>query len=243
MKKLILTACIALLLTGCAGKTKDTNKDNDKNATVSSERDWRDDYNSHVFYYCEDASDNAELEDIARILENRYTQMCGSDDHKMSIDYEKKVVALWFNNGGNGDRFAEISPLENRIRFIDGNDESGEVALTNENIASCVNIKQTDADTGKDTWYLEIEFNDEGTNILKDIAEGSEGSDKYLSIWLNGNYVSKLVIDDSVTDGKVQITYTNFTEEYTQSLAQKISMKPLPFDLMVKEQTILTTYN
>ena len=133
--------------------------------------------------------------------------------------------------------FVEISPLENKVEFIKGEEKSGEVVHTNNNIKSCENRQYMDYSDDSTYWVIAMEFDEEGTQIFADATTEMSGKNIPITIWLNDEIISAPMVNEPITDGKCQIS-GDFDEEKATDLAEKIAMKPLPFDITVKESEL-----
>lgn len=231
MKKLVLAVCLVMCLAGCADNSAKDSKSSAAESSVSSAEESR--FNSHITYTCDKAADNAELDNIGDVLESRYSQTFDNSDHTIIKDYEKKKIKLEFDYAEGAEEFAEISALENKVEFIKGDDKSGEVILTNENIDKCEQRLSADI-YGTERWEVALQFDDESKQIFADVTEELAANGMSLSIWLNDKRISAPVVNECVTDGNCVIS-GDLDEESSAALAKQIAMKPLPFDITLEE--------
>ena len=238
MKKIVLAVCLVMCLAGCGNNsTEDKAKDSKASAesAVSSAEESK--FDSHITYTCEKAADDAELDKVADALDARYSQAFSESEHTIKKDYENKEIRLEFDNTEGTEDFAETSNLANIVKFIKGEDKSGEVILTNDNVEQCVNQVYVDPNTGLDNYVVSIEFDDEGKQLFADATTELSEKKMPISVWLNGEKIASPNVNEPITDGKCQIS-GDFDEEKATDLADKIAMKPLPFDITVKESEL-----
>ncbi|WP_024858073.1 SecDF P1 head subdomain-containing protein [Ruminococcus albus] len=238
MKKLILAVCLVMCLAGCGNNsTEDKAKDSKASAesAVSSAEESK--FDSHITYTCEKAADDAELDKVADALDARYSQAFSESEHTIKKDYENKEIRLEFDNTEGTEDFAETSNLANIVKFIKGEDKSGEVILTNENIESCEKQMYVYAGDGSERWVVTIQFDDEGKQLFADATTELSEKKMPISVWLNDEMISAPMVNEPIMDGKCQIS-GDFDEEKATELADKIAMKPLPFDITVKESEL-----
>ena len=235
MKKLVFAVCLVMCLAGCANNsTEEKAKDSKASAesAVSSAEESK--FNSHITYTCEKAADDPELDKVADARDARYSQAFNESEHTIKKDYENKEIRLEFDNTEGTEDFAETSNLANIVKFIKGEDKSGEVILTNENIESCEKQIYVDAGDGSERWGVTIQFDDEGKQLFADATTELSEKKMPISVWLNDEMISAPNVNEPILDGKCQIS-GDFDEEKATDLAEKIAMKPLPFDITVKE--------
>ena len=258
MKKLIILASLALILTGCAnGKTESKKESSESSAETTAasvtneaveeesavEEAEKVEYNSSITYSCEKAADDAQLDTIADVLDKRFDSMFSEQEHNIEKDYANKEIKLKFDNTDGMENFVKLSPLENKVEFIKGKDRSGEVVLTNENIKECINSFFVDPSTGLDVWIVSLIFDDEGTQIFADVTtelaekNHTEENKIPISIWLDDELLVTARVNESIMDGHCQIE-GDYDEESSAELAKKMAMKPLPFDITVKESEL-----
>ena len=258
MKKLILLASLALILTGCAsGETESKTESSESSAETTAasvtneaeeevsaeeesaveesaaEEEKKAEYNSSITYTCENAADDAQLDTIADVLDKRFDSMFSEQEHYIEKDYANKEIKLEFDNTEGMEDFVEISPLENKVEFIKGEEKSGEVVLTNNNIKSCENRQYMDYSDDSTYWVIAMEFDEEGTQIFADATMELSENKNAISIWLDDELLAAPTVIESIMDGKCQIS-GDYDEERSAELAKKIAMKPLPFDIAVK---------
>ena len=130
--------------------------------------------------------------------------------------------------------FAETSTLANIVKFKKGEDKSGEIVLTNENIESCEKQMYVYAGDGSERWVVTIQFDDEGKQLFADATTELSEKKMPISVWLNDEMISAPNVNEPIVDGKCQIS-GDFDEEKATDLAEKIAMKPLPFDITLEK--------
>ena len=235
MKKLILAVCLVMCLAGCGNNsTEDKAKDSKASAESAVTSAEESKFNSYILYSCANAADDAELDKIGDALDSRYSKAFEGSNHEIEKNYEKKEIKLDFDYAEGVEDFAETSTLANIVKFKKGEDKSGEIVLTNENIESCEKQIYVDAGDGSEHWVISIQFDDEGKQLFADATTELSEKKMPISVWLNDEMISAPNVNEPIVDGKCQIS-GDFDEEKATELAEKIAMKPLPFDITLEK--------
>ena len=235
MKKLVLAVCLVMCLAGCGNNsTEDKAKDSKASAESAVTSAEESKFNSYILYSCANAADDAELDKIGDALDSRFSKAFEGSNHEIEKNYEKKEIKLDFDYAEGVEDFAETSTLANKVEFIKGEDKSGEVILTNDNVEQCVNQVYVDPDTSLDNYVVSIEFDDEGKQLFADATTELSEKKMPISVWLNGEKIASPNVNEPIVDGKCQIS-GDFDEEKATELAEKIAMKPLPFDITLEK--------
>jgi hypothetical protein len=224
-----------MCLAGCANNSTDEKAKDSKasaESAVSSAEDSK--YGSYILYSCANAADDAELDKIGYALDSRFSKAFEGSDHEIEKNYEKKEIKLDFKYAEGVEEFAETSTIANKVEFIKGEDKSGEVILTNDNVEQCVNQVLVDPDTGVENYVVSIEFDDEGRQLFADATTELSEKKMPISVWLNDEMISAPMVNEPIVDGKCQIS-GDFDEEKAAELAEKIAMKPLPCDITLEK--------
>lgn len=103
-----------------------------------------------------------------------------------------------------------------RVEFMDRND----VCMLNDELINDVYAHTEDSTSGS-TYYVIVEFNQQGGEILKELSIDAKSEDiVVLNLHLNGDYATKINITGPLNDYKLYITQPS--EEEAIALAKKI---------------------
>ncbi len=165
---------------------------------------------------------------------NKRLENLNVSDYKIRLDEGTGDIYLELPENNNTDLNAQYSAIKGNFTVKD--DETGEILLTNSNIKNSYCAYNTT--TEGTSVYLIIEFNEEGTEILKNITntyvktvddEGKEQT-KEVTFAIDDNTLIDTYFDEEISSGSLQLTVgasiTSSTDlaEHIQSATQTATL-------------------
>lgn len=162
------------------------------------------------------------------------------DGYLLRFDEDTGKIDLEIPENTNTDYLAQYSITKGVFKVADN--DTSEVLLSNENLKRA-RVQYTTGTSGT-TVYLTIEFNDEGTQKLKDISNtyvSSKDSDgntttKKIKMTIDDNTIISTYFQEQITDGIIQLslgTSTNSSDIQTylqeaSNMAVLLNTDPMP---------------
>lgn len=87
-------------------------------------------------------------------------------------------------------------------------------------------------ENGQYVFAVSLELDDEGTAAFAEATTRLAATNGVISIWMDETCISYPNVQTAITDGKAQITSTNFDYDGAKALADKISAGALPYKLV-----------
>ncbi|MBQ8961715.1 MAG: hypothetical protein IJ071_10970 [Ruminococcus sp.] len=219
MKRLIAIGAAAMLLTGCGGYTSSQVSEIVQQAT-------EDPFGSYYEFSAEGAAEE-ELAQAARIIEERAYLKAPGMRSMTEADPAKGTIRLYFKYEPRMEEFADTFGPEaaqnNRLEFCRGTEDTDPV-LTNENVTSAIAGIMIQ---GGENWYVQVEFDQQGTQIFTELTTELAGTDTPISIWMDGELLSAPTVQTPITDG-IAVISGDFTSESARALADRIGSDPMP---------------
>ena len=211
---ILFLSLTVLFLSGCKENNNDTG------------------FNSFILFSASGASD-AELDEIARVIESRTTADENPLRYSITPEYDTGTVRLEFDYIADwAEHFVETATDNNVLEFHKGEEKDGELILTNKN------IKRVDTYYDQDSfsYYISLEFDDIGSTAFTDATEEltKNGKRGYISIWLDDEKISCPSVSTKIPDNTV-ILSGNFDFREVEELAAKMRSAPLYYDVVVSE--------
>lgn len=180
-----------------------------------------------------DEEDNLNEENYNKsktLIEKRLIEL-GVQDYNLSMDKQSGNMYLQIPEDNLTDRIVSNISETGKVELKDSEDENN-VILTSDKLKKSTYFYNT-ASTGKTTVYLELQFNKEGTEILKNITENeyktlpeeetktteekseeeSESKEttkqKQVTLYMSENSVTTTSFDEPVEDGKIDLSMGN----------------------------------
>lgn len=115
---------------------------------------------------------------------------------------------------------AEELTERGELTFCEG-DTQEFVILDNSDISNAEAVKNPD----DNTYYINIEFNEEGTQKFADATRRLIGNQ--VSIWLDDQLITAPMVNDAITNGEAMI-WGDFSKKEAEDLSRIITSTPLP---------------
>lgn len=131
---------------------------------------------------------------------------------------------------------AEELTKRGKLTFCEG-DTQEFVILDNSDISNAEAVKNPD----DNQYYVNIEFNEEGTEKFADATYRLLGSQ--VSIWLDDQLITAPTVNDAITNGEAMI-WGDFSKEEAEDMAKIITSTPLPceFDYSTNSNEIKSIF-
>lgn len=222
MKRIYYVAMLAALLLSSCGQAEELNT----SQTVSSG------FDSYICFSVKSDVTDDELDEIARIIENRVKENYLIWDYKLIPEYDTDSLRFEFDYIEElTEHFAETITDKNILEFHKGDGLDGELLLTNDNVESAYNTWE-DYGGGDKLWYVVIELDEAGSRIFADATGELAGTGTPISVWLDNEIICAPMINTAITTGNVMIT-GNFDDKSSDDLAKKINSLPLTYDVII----------
>lgn len=227
MKKILcMFACLVVMLSGCGHETESIDSEQ-----IST-------YDSKIVYLCAGV-DNTELDEISKILKDRFRDIFSAEDYSINVDYNTHEIYLNLNYKEEWtDFFVEVSALSNSVEFRKGYSYTDELIINNDNILKAESIY----DEVMCSWSVMIEFDEKGTDLFAKTTKEIAGTDTPISIWLNKELIYAPLVSEAISDGRTIIT-GDFTEQSANKLAKQICLEYLPYSISIKEANLAVKNN
>lgn len=221
MKRICSAAMLTLLLFASCGQTKEP----DARQTASS------DFDSYICFSVKSGVTDAELDEIAHILENRIADGYSMLNYQLIPEYDTDHLRFEFDYiEGTAERFTETILEKNILGFRKGSRLDDELLLTNDNVKSA--YKTLEDNGGDKLWSVFIVLDEDGSKIFADATGELAGTGTPISVWLDDELLYAPIVNAAITDGRV-ILSGNFDEQSSDELARKIRSMPLPYDVTI----------
>lgn len=234
--RLCTLIAFAFLLSGCGHETgtnisdSSTITSNTTNIEIDSSTA---SFNSYIEYFCENANNKEDLDNIAAILEQRVHSGLNTNNYELNVNHSQKMITLEFDYTKDADCFVDISSLQNLIEFKKGESYADEMILNNNHIRS----SSAFFDESSGNWSVMIEMEDEGAELLANITKELCNTEVPLSIWIDNELVYAPLVKSPIVDGKIVVT-GNFSEQSSNKLAKQISLGFLPYTITIKDYNL-----
>ena len=178
---------------------------------------------------------------------NKRLENLNVSDYKIRLDEGTGDIYLELPENNNTDLNAQYSAIKGNFTVKD--DETGEILLTNSNIKNSYCAYNTT--TEGTSVYLIIEFNEEGTEILKNITntytsyvEDGETKNKQVNLMVDDTTLTSTYFSEEISNGMIQLSigkattsgedFASYAEEASQ-LAILLDTDALPITYTIDE--------
>lgn len=168
-----------------------------------------------------------------KIIEKRLNKL-GIQDYNLSLDKSTGTIYLQIPEDKLTDRVVSNITETGNVEIKDSEDEN-KVLLTNDKLKDVKCFYNT-ASNGSTSVYMELQFNKEGTEILKDLSaneyktlpkdeetneakeetseekseeESEKQEQKKVTLYISGNATTTTSFDDVIEDGKIDLSMGN----------------------------------
>lgn len=148
-------------------------------------------------------------------------------DAEKAIEEISATASLTFREGKEYDHVEDGSD-GNPIYKTPINVTASNVLIEGKDIKNAEAVVNTDSQTNKTEYMVQLTFNEEGTEKFKDATEKLRG--QTISIWMDDIMISYPTVNDVISDGVATIS-GDFHSAEASALASKINAGALPFTL------------
>ncbi len=237
----LLTAVIAaaMLLTGCGDSSSGLSESQLYEMEFDTNK-----YDSHITYTVEGTSNENELTEVAKQLEQRIERCFGDSNsdhpsaaHQTQTNHGDKTVTIYFNNTANlSSQFMEFTATENKVELRKGDKPDGELVITADEIYDAQSTQMQDSETGKGDWGVLMKLTNEGREKFSKATTELAKTQEVITIWLDGKALSSPKVVERITNGSCRITGGDINDEQAAwELAYRLRSGHIKNKVTVKE--------